>query len=148
MGVGTRVSVHRNLNNVMKPGADLIYSLMPWLNSIMTTPPPPPHNHPPTHILYLWEIRENWDYKMTSIYSSCSEAFNLGTKGGFVRYPAFWVGGDVSALLAVLNSARSYFKGCKSAKAPRNDSTANLWCVVNSDFIFWPFVFQFIPNLL
>lgn len=36
MGVGTRVSVHRNLNNVMKPGADLIYNPMPWLNSIMS----------------------------------------------------------------------------------------------------------------
>lgn len=41
MGVGTRVSVHRNLNNVMKPGADLIYNPMPWLNSIMSFPPPP-----------------------------------------------------------------------------------------------------------
>ncbi len=40
MGVGTRVSVHRNLNNVMKPGADLIYNPMPWLNSIMSFSPP------------------------------------------------------------------------------------------------------------
>ena len=39
MGVGTRVSVHRNLNNVMKPGADLIYNPMPWLNSIMSFSP-------------------------------------------------------------------------------------------------------------
>lgn len=49
MGVGTRVSVHRNLNNVMKPGTDLIYNPMPWLNSIMGFLP----------LLYLWEIREN-----------------------------------------------------------------------------------------
>lgn len=45
MGVGTRVSVHRNLNNVMKPGSDLIYNPRPWLNSIMSTP----------HLFYLWE---------------------------------------------------------------------------------------------
>lgn len=50
MGVGTRVSVHRNLNNVMKPGSDLIYNPTPWLNSIMSPPP---------LLLYLWEIREN-----------------------------------------------------------------------------------------
>lgn len=36
MGAGTRVSVHRSLNNVMKPGADLIYNPTPWLNSIMS----------------------------------------------------------------------------------------------------------------
>lgn len=36
MGVGTRVSVHRNLNNIMKPSTDLIYNPMPWLNSITT----------------------------------------------------------------------------------------------------------------
>lgn len=40
MGVGTRLSVHRNLNNVMKPGSDLIYNPRPWLNSIMSAPPP------------------------------------------------------------------------------------------------------------
>lgn len=40
MGVGTPVSVHRNLNNVMTPGTDLIYNPMPWLNSIMSFPPP------------------------------------------------------------------------------------------------------------
>lgn len=40
MGVGTRVSVRRSLNNVLKPGADLIYNPTPWLNSIMSFFPP------------------------------------------------------------------------------------------------------------
>lgn len=63
MGAGTRVSVHRSLNNVMKPGADLIYNPTPWLNSIMSFffPPPP-------------FFRENGDYGMTLTYSGGVEA--------------------------------------------------------------------------
>lgn len=35
MAVGTRVSGRRNLNNIMKPGTDLIYNPVVWMNSIM-----------------------------------------------------------------------------------------------------------------